>query len=81
MINGYRHLSIRGVNYSFLFNKVISPQGGKYFIVVSCDMEVLASFEMIQNENKDWKILPPVPSWIIENERLISAVIEGRTLH
>lgn len=81
MMDVYKDLFIKGIHYIFLFNKVLSPQGNKYFISVRKGTQTQVDFEMVQGEDGNWKVLPPAPSWIFEIEIMLSTILDDSAKH
>lgn len=71
-----RNLLIDGVQYTFLFRKVICQPHHKYFISAYNSIETQTSFEMKKNGDGRWKIAHPARDWILCQEETLSRVLD-----
>jgi hypothetical protein len=56
------------------FNEVAYP-GSKYFAEVNTGSDVIVSFEMQKDQYNKWKVMHPVPQWIIGYEADLAETI------
>ena len=56
------------------FNRVACPSG-KFFVEVNSGGDKIACFEMQKDHFNKWKVIHPVPEWIIDYESHLAQVI------
>lgn len=56
------------------FSRVACPSG-KFFVEVNLGEDVIANFEMQKDHFNKWKVVHPVPEWIIDYESHLAQVI------
>lgn len=74
MKNFTTHISHGNKLLSVHFNKVACP-GGKYFVEVNSGELIVARFEMQKDHYNKWKVMHPVPEWVIGMESHLAQVI------
>lgn len=64
--------------YRFLFEKIIGPNGDKYFVsAINNTTQEKISFEIVKRFTEGWKVVHPVPDWIADLEGRLSEYIEA----
>jgi hypothetical protein len=61
----------------FSFREIVVPTGLK-FCVVTLEKDHIVVFEIKTDRNNNWKIMPPVPDWILSLEKRLINIIEAR---
>ncbi|HWJ92922.1 MAG TPA: hypothetical protein VNR87_17535 [Flavisolibacter sp.] len=76
MKNFKEKLAVENGNYELEFIRIRAPRGWKFFISLSRGGELLVSFDMVE-DGHTWKIVPPVPQWVLEKETALSEIIKN----
>ena len=71
-------LTVDGNHYQLLFKKTELSQKPSYFIIVKSSFKESFSFE-IARERGRWKVLRPVPAWVLECETQLIDIIKMET--
>ena len=72
-----KEVVIEGIVIRFSFSRIVSKCGNKFFVTVYRDEEMAIGFELIQCAEKNWKILPPAPDWVLSIQTIIFELIEN----
>ncbi len=66
MASFHTSIVVDAKEFYFQFNKVVTPEGVKYFVNVLDLRGVLTSFEVKDRYEGDWYIVLPAPQWILD---------------
>jgi hypothetical protein len=64
------------VFYTFYFTEIRLSTGLKYFVRTKNPKKENIFFEIIQDPNGKWKLVQPVPDWILARESDLLSIIE-----
>ena len=70
-----KNLSIENGKYSLTFYKIKIPSGWKFYVTLSSSEADVVSFDMTEQNGK-WRIIPPVPEWVMQQEARLSEIIK-----
>jgi hypothetical protein len=62
--------------FDAIFHKIRIPNGWKFYITLTEDGHIHTSFDMTRHAD-GWKLVPPVPPWIMEKEEELSVIINS----
>lgn len=68
-------MNVNNERVRFLFSKIGAP-GGIKFLVTVLFKNLITSFDIQQDKRGDWKIVHPVPDWLIFLEQELGSAIK-----